>query len=350
MLSRDVGRCLDSYPDKSLIDRRIVDDFHDADFVVGNLENPIAVKGAQYKPTAFKAHPSVIPQLKPFNFLSLANNHIFDCGTYGIQETLGYLKGRDILYNGISDGGSIFPEIVSIKGAKIAFLSCLDFNCKGNYDEKGPFHPNLAYSEQISEIIEVYVPKVDYFIVLLHGGEEMIPFPPPDLRRLCKSLIDKGVSLVVTHHPHVLGGMEDYNKGKIFYSLGDFIFDGESYLRRQSGYLKICLTAQGTTWDLVPTVIQNDLTVNRAHPPMNGKIIKKYQTVSNKLKSGNYDSLYVFRYWVSFLYFQYDRIYFQIKNQGVVYTLKSVMTKIRLIPYYLKKLIAKSDSYEGDTL
>ena len=67
----------------------------------------------------------------------------------------------------------------------------------------------------------------------------MIPYPEPSFRDLCKNYIDAGANVVITHHPHVLGCMEKYKTGHIFYSLGDFIFDGLSNFRRQGGILKL---------------------------------------------------------------------------------------------------------------
>ena len=38
-------------------------------------------------------------------------------------------------------------------------------------------------------------------------------------------LIDAGFNLIIGMHPHVLQGYEDYNGGRIYYSLGNCVFD-----------------------------------------------------------------------------------------------------------------------------
>ena len=42
-------------------------------------------------------------------------------------------------------------------------------------------------------------------------------------------MIDAGADIVWGSHPHVLQAMEEYNGGKIFYSLGNFSFGGNIY-------------------------------------------------------------------------------------------------------------------------
>ena len=42
------------------------------------------------------------------------------------------------------------------------------------------------------------------------------------------ALIDAGADLILGHHPHVFGGIEQYNGKYIVYSLGNFCFGGNS--------------------------------------------------------------------------------------------------------------------------
>lgn len=52
--------------------------------------------------------------------------------------------------------------------------------------------------------------------------------PAEFIRVFAKSCIDAGASIIVGHGPHILRGIEVYNKGAIFYSLGNFIFQNET--------------------------------------------------------------------------------------------------------------------------
>ena len=44
-------------------------------------------------------------------------------------------------------------------------------------------------------------------------------------------MIDAGADLIIGHHPHVIQGMEIYENRLILYSLGNFVFGGNSNIR-----------------------------------------------------------------------------------------------------------------------
>jgi poly-gamma-glutamate synthesis protein (capsule biosynthesis protein) len=61
-------------------------------------------------------------------------------------------------------------------------------------------------------------------IVYAHWGEEYVP-PPDRVRRLAHSFVDAGASLIIGSHPHIVQEMELYRGARIYYSLGNLIFD-----------------------------------------------------------------------------------------------------------------------------
>ena len=67
--------------------------------------------------------------------------------------------------------------------------------------------------------------KVDYVIVIYHGGKEHYRYPSPYLQKVCRKMVDKGADLVVTQHSHCIGCEEKYNHGTIVYGQGNFLFD-----------------------------------------------------------------------------------------------------------------------------
>jgi len=44
--------------------------------------------------------------------------------------------------------------------------------------------------------------------------------------RMARTAIDAGANLVIGHHPHLVQGIERYQDGLIFYSLGNLVFGG----------------------------------------------------------------------------------------------------------------------------
>ncbi len=56
--------------------------------------------------------------------------------------------------------------------------------------------------------------------------------PADFIREVAHAVIDAGADIYLAHGPHVLRGIELYNGGIIFYSLGDFLFQNETVPRQ----------------------------------------------------------------------------------------------------------------------
>ena len=61
-----------------------------------------------------------------------------------------------------------------------------------------------------------------------HEGDHRADLPSPFLRPFAHACVDAGADAFLGHGPHVLRGLEIYKGKPIFYSLGNFIFHGES--------------------------------------------------------------------------------------------------------------------------
>ncbi|GIW66593.1 MAG: hypothetical protein KatS3mg095_0491 [Candidatus Parcubacteria bacterium] len=95
-------------------------------YVVANLEGPITDKGKKVgSKYSFQIEPKAADSLKEANIriLNLANNHIFDYGKLGFQETLKNLDLNDIKYF----GNSYEPFTIRMANTKIGFLGFSDF-------------------------------------------------------------------------------------------------------------------------------------------------------------------------------------------------------------------------------
>src|SRR5690606_13215028 len=82
--------------------------------------------------------------------------------------------------------------------------------------------------KRVSKDIATYRGQVDLLVVQVHAGVEMVDVPIPEWRARYRELLDAGADAIVAHHPHVLQGMEYHQQKPIFYSLGNFYFDGIS--------------------------------------------------------------------------------------------------------------------------
>ena len=66
---------------------------------------------------------------------------------------------------------------------------------------------------------------------MFHMGIELNYYPEdktPETCKICRRCIDEGADIVYGSHPHCLQPIEEYNGGLIFYSMGNFIFGGNS--------------------------------------------------------------------------------------------------------------------------
>lgn len=335
MLSRGVEDAISNSPKSwEILSPDVKDKLKSYDFVIGNLECPLTTDAKKLSENSFKANPKNLEQVLDFDLLTLANNHIFDCGKYGAQETLKYLKNNDYNFCGLSsDKNNGAGFITSINGKKIGFIAAAVDNCIKNESDQFPYIVK-AETSGFLEYLREFREKVDFMFLLIHGGNEMISYPEPSFQKLCKSFIDVGADCVITHHPHVLGGYEIFKGKPIIYSLGDFIFDGQSYKRRRGAILDVCIINNEIKFTLIPTQITDDLQVQLAKRKISDKIITKWNRVSEKIVLNNYTKKYRNLYLLEMIGFQIDRLGFLLKNEGVIATFKFMFNKVNLLRFY----------------
>src|SRR3989344_5991722 len=194
----------------------------EADFVVGNLEGPIthfASESVGTMPgeegnTRFTFDPSVAGILASLGFkvLAIGNNHIADFGPEGIAETKQFLASAHVTPVGDPFLNSVEPFIENVHSIKIAFTA---------YDEF--ILPDAAQTRLT--IDRAREAGADFVVVLAHCGDDYESDPPPRIRQLAATFAASGADLIVGTHSHVIGQMEDIGKTRVFYSLGNFIFD-----------------------------------------------------------------------------------------------------------------------------
>lgn len=340
MLSREVGQLLDSKnEDYNLLSIEVREKLKSCDFVIGNLESPIAVNADLESISGFKANPLALSQIKEFDLLTLANNHIFDCGKNGANETLEHLSRSNFHTCGLkrnSEDDSLF--IYEGKSKKIGFLAAAVGDCIKN---ENSLFPQIVSAEAEGFLMEVNNAsrKVDYLFTIIHGGNEMISYPEPSFRELCVKLIEAGATSVITHHPHVLGGMEYVNGNPIFYSLGDFIFDGKSYKRRRGAILEIKILEDTIDYKLLPTKINDDLSIDLAGTKTSKFILNRWNMISKRIATSSSDKEFKSLYMRELASFQLDRLKFILNQEGLGATLKFVFQKVNLLGFYTLRIL-----------
>lgn len=214
--------------------------FQKADVTCGNLEGVIAppeVGEPRKNPEGklafmFKMPPRYVEHLKNagFDFLSLANNHIYDFFSAPITYTEKALADAQIGFAGAKDpakkrGEHTFTAYKEMGGVTYGFAAF------------GTEHYNASLLDyaSVKSIVKEMREKADVVIVYFHGGAEgsearHLPTGVEyfhscnrgDLRTFTHLCIDAGADVVFGSGPHVVRAIELYKGHFIAYSLGNF--------------------------------------------------------------------------------------------------------------------------------
>lgn len=144
--------------------------------------------------------------------VTIANNHIYDYGTQGFNDTVKTLQDNKVDITG--EGHKIVTEI---KGIKFGFLG---YQAWDNSDKTKENIKNDIESLK-NDGVKIVIP---YF----HWGYEKATKPSPYQVDLAHFAIDSGADMVVGSHSHVIQSLEDYKGKLIAYSLANFCFGGNS--------------------------------------------------------------------------------------------------------------------------
>lgn len=222
------------HPERAL-DTRIIDRFARAAITIVNLETPLCGPHRPIEKTGpcIRVDPAVASGLRAASIrcVALANNHIFDYGLDGLEETIRALDAHGIAHHGAgrTHEEAIRPISQAIRGHRVALVSLAEgefARCEGD----GPGAARLDSTECLDAIRRAAAAH-DIVIVSVHGGSEYQSFPSPAVQRRYRRLVDAGARLVLGHHPHILQGIEWYRDAVIAYSLGNFLFDHHALLR-----------------------------------------------------------------------------------------------------------------------
>ena len=235
------------------------------DLVLGNLEGTLSTGGsskcgpASTSCFAFHTPPSYARWLRRagFTVLNLANNHAFDFGQEGLDQTIAALDRVGLLHTG-RPGEITVQKVGRIRVATVGFAPY-------------PWAASLNDIAGARELVRAADRVADVVVVTMHAGAEgqdrqhvsrgtelFLGENRGDPLRFAHAVVDAGADLVVGSGPHVLRGMEWYKGRLIAYSLGNFagydVFALGGPLST-SGILRVTLDGAGRfeTGRLVPT-------------------------------------------------------------------------------------------------
>jgi len=217
------------------------DVFHDilpllqsADIAVANMEAPATDTNQKLRKNSvnLKAKPTDIAVLKSSGIdgVALANNHILDYGTQGLEDTVSSLDKNGVFYFGLSGAENYSAlHISDINGYKIGFLAFAEreFNCAIDYGTGAVLWDDL----ESPGIIRSAKSICDYLIIQYHGGIEHYVYPSPYLQKKCRAMADAGADFVTCQHSHIIGSHEKWNGSEILYGQGNAIFGANNNVK-----------------------------------------------------------------------------------------------------------------------
>ncbi|HEY6669403.1 MAG TPA: CapA family protein, partial [Methyloceanibacter sp.] len=243
------GRQVTSFPDTLAAISRDVDGdlaFANIETVVTDRNDLVPESKGKDAPFHFRSHPMALKAMMDtgFNLFALANNHSMDYGAQGVEETLYHFAvantERAIAYAGI---GSDFeeatkPACLDLDGMTIGFAATGIITGDNPQYRAAPNRPGQAsyrdrpdFEAVVKQLTEM---QADYRILSIHYGLEGRVVP--DERQLADwrafAAEEKGIDLILGHHPHVVQGVELNGKSLILYGLGNFLHPGTAEMTR----------------------------------------------------------------------------------------------------------------------
>ncbi len=247
--------------DASSIFNDLLTEFDNADLSIVNMECPFINKSTPIVKNGpvLGVENACINGVKQANIdvLNLANNHILDHGSEGLENTLKVCSDADVLTVGagrnLEDARQIL--IKKVGNIKVGILAVAEYEF--SIATKDTWGANPLDLIDYVRNIKSHNDKFDFLIVLLHGGNEGYQYPSPRLRDTCRFMVEMGANAVIVQHTHCSGCYEEYQGGHIIYGQGNLIFDYPSEDKNWfEGFLVKLSIAENltSTVDMIPYI------------------------------------------------------------------------------------------------
>ncbi len=194
--------------------------FENDDLTVVNLEGVLsdnAFQEKKQKTFRFRGPTDYVKILtgSSIEAVSIANNHIMDFGAQGAENTH---KALD--RNGVSWFWNETYYIYEHDGIRIAFFGL----------EHSKYYSLTGWLARVFRELKESG-QANAIVVYVHTGIEYKGEHENRAAAMTADLVGMGADLVLLSHPHVLQGMDIINNRTVFYSMGNFVFGGNSAIR-----------------------------------------------------------------------------------------------------------------------
>jgi poly-gamma-glutamate synthesis protein (capsule biosynthesis protein) len=199
--------------------------------------------------------------------VSLANNHVMDCGERGLARTLETCAAAGLACVGAGPDleAARAPARFERGGRRVVVLAY----SSSTGDAAGPGRPGVAPldPELIAADLARWRAAADLLVVSAHWGSMYVDYPPPRVVEMAGAIAGAGADVVLGHHPHVLQGAERRGACAVLYSLGDAAFNcraGDFHAevaartRLESAVFTVSQGAAGVAVDAEPLRLDDD--------------------------------------------------------------------------------------------
>ena len=157
-----------------------------------------------------------------WDVLNIANNHSFDHGAAGLRETIAtaYRAGLHVVGAGMNIEEARKPFVSNVLGRRVVVYAVAE----REFSAADSHMPGANPLDLIGFVQAVQSYKEDgLFVVLLHGGMEYYPYPPPEMVRTCRFMVEMGADAVICSHAHCSLPWEMYRGRPIAYGMGNLV-------------------------------------------------------------------------------------------------------------------------------
>ncbi len=189
-----------------------------------------------------------------FTDVMLSNNHIFDFGIQGLNDTLRELDRCGFYYTGIGNNyeDSRKNHIMEIDGIRVCIINVCEHEYSYATDTRCGTRPFNEF-ETMHDIRKAKE-DADKVIVIYHGGKEYCKYPSQRLLKACREMVRCGADAVLCQHSHCIGSYELFEGGHILYGQGNFHFlsyDDDDFWK-EGLMVMLDITKDGTYIDFIP--------------------------------------------------------------------------------------------------
>ncbi|MDI6696526.1 MAG: CapA family protein [Anaerolineales bacterium] len=229
-----------------------------------------------------------------FDVMSVATNHIKDCGLMKswcnetFFDTLDNLRrvGIQAVGAGKDLREALQPVVINVQGVRFAFVSLGDSKMDESVFATDD-NPGIARLTQENMTAAVAAAKeaADVVIALPHWGSEDNFVPNWNQLTQAQQLVAAGADLIVGNHTHVVQAITEIDGVPVFYGLGNFVFD--QWLRDHRQGVILLVKFQGARYlgyELIPTHVDQDGRVHIADETEAMEILENIERASQAIR------------------------------------------------------------------